>query len=76
MAITQDGALWFIAGTRSLGSGEYLQVSSGGAFGLFADPSGDDAYGLPGSDVSVSSNTVAFKTEIGNSTMVGYIIMP
>ncbi|MCH9002659.1 MAG: hypothetical protein IIC02_08810, partial [Planctomycetes bacterium] len=76
MAITEDGSLWFISGNRGIGSGEYLQVSDGGAFGLFADPTFDDTYGCQGTDVNVSSNTVAFKAGDATNTTVGYIILP
>lgn len=74
-AITPDGGLLFIAGRESVGSGEYLQLSTGGAFGLFADPTGVDAWGCPAADVSVTSNTVAFKSGNNNDTTVAYIIL-
>ncbi|MCH8253153.1 MAG: hypothetical protein IID36_11935 [Planctomycetes bacterium] len=74
-AITPDGSRLFIAGREGVGSGEYLQLSTGGAFGLFADPTGEDAYGCSGTDVSVTANTVAFKSERNNETVVAYIIL-
>jgi hypothetical protein len=76
MAITKDGRRWILAGTRSLGSGEYLQVNTGGGWSVVADPTGADRFGCPASDVSVSSNTVAFKTGNNTDVTVGYVILP
>jgi len=75
MGITKNGSRWFIAGATDIGDGEYLQVSYGGAFSLFADPTDQDAFGCRATDVSISSNTVAFKAENGPDTVVGYMIL-
>jgi len=76
-AVTPDGAYAFLSGTGSIGSGEFLQVGSGGAFMLLPDPDGSSEYGLPATDVVVSSSLVGFKTGAGTtagaSTKVGYI---
>ncbi|MBN2563150.1 MAG: hypothetical protein JXQ75_19685 [Phycisphaerae bacterium] len=54
-----------------------LQHSTGGAFTTFTDPSGTNAYGCPGWDVSCTNNTVAFRsTTDGNNNIVAYIIIP
>jgi hypothetical protein len=76
IAVTPDGARWFIGGKTSVGSGEYLQTGTGGAFEVVEDPSGLDAYGCKGTDVSVSSNTVAFKIGLNTDTTLGYIVLP
>ncbi|MBK8269845.1 MAG: hypothetical protein IPK83_16750 [Planctomycetes bacterium] len=54
ISILPDGSQWFIAGLESIGSGEYLQTSTGGAFTTVADPSGTDELGCPASDVNCS----------------------
>lgn len=83
-AIRPTGSFLFLSGTGSLGSGDYLQVSTGGvSFTVPPDPagvSGGDPLGLPGTDVTASTNTVAFKTGTtvasGTNTTVGYAILP
>lgn len=73
VAITPDGRWIFIAGDQViLESGEFLQASSGGAFGAFADGSGF----LNASDVDASASLVAFKTGRHDDTRLGYIILP
>ena len=76
-SVTPDGAFAFLSGTGSIGSGEFLQVSTGGAFTLPADPDGSSEYGLPATDVVTSATLVGFKTgdgtTAGASTKVGYI---
>ncbi len=78
-SVTPDGAYAYISGMGSIGSGEFLQVSTGGAFSLIADPDGSSQYGLPGTDVATSATLVGFKTgdgtTAGSSTKVGYIIL-
>lgn len=63
MAITPDGSRWFLAGTAGPDDNyDHLQMSVGGAFETFTDPDGDTQTGLlMASDVSCSSNTVAFR---------------
>lgn len=73
MAVTPDGGRWFIAGAGAIGAGEYLQTSTGGDFTVMTDPAGLDALGCPASDVSASSNTVAFKSGDATTTTLGYI---
>lgn len=73
MAISPNGSLWLLAGSEDVGSGEYLQVNDGSGWSLFADPSND--YGCPGTDVSVSENTIAFKSGSGSDTVVAYFVL-
>ena len=69
LAITPDGAYIFLNG--------YLQRSTGGDFTTFTDPSGNDPWACPGSHVSCSDNTVAFRSSTdGANTIVAYIIIP
>ncbi len=75
MGITTDGLLWFIAGSEGVGSGEFLQVTTGGDFEVVADPTGEDSLGCPATDVSVSANVVAFKTGNNTATVLGYAIL-
>ena len=78
-SVTPDGSLAFMSGRGSIGSGEFLQVSTGGAFSLIPDPDGSSNFGLPGTDVTTSATLVGFKTgqgtSTGSSTKVGYIIL-
>ena len=64
MAITNDGARWFISGEGAVDEDiEFLQMATGPTedFTLFEDADGDTKTGyVMASDVSVSSNTVAF----------------
>lgn len=71
MAVSTNGETWWIAGSESVDSGEYLQMNDGSGWKLFEDPS--NSYGCPGTDVSVSSNTIAFKSGSGTNTVVAYI---
>jgi hypothetical protein len=79
-SVMPGGALAFLSGKGSIGSGEFLQVSTGGGFSLIVDPDGSSPYGLPGTDVVTSGTLVGFKTgagtTAGSSTKVGYIILP
>jgi len=66
IAITPDGARWFIGGVDAIDYDiEFLQMSTGGAFELFeetataAEGRSETGY-IMASDVSTSSNTVAF----------------
>ncbi|MBN1513128.1 MAG: hypothetical protein JXB13_14025 [Phycisphaerae bacterium] len=68
IAITPDGARWFIAGIDAVDRDiEFLQMSTGGAFELFeetetaAEGRSQSGY-IMASDVSASANTVAFWT--------------
>jgi hypothetical protein len=62
LAITPDGARWFIAGEGPIDdNSDLLQMSAGGRFNVFTDPDGDTATGrVQATDVSCSANTVAF----------------
>jgi hypothetical protein len=73
MGITPDASKIFIAGFADIGAGEYLQYSTGGVNFTLLQGTGGDAYGFPASDVSVSSNTVAFKGGTEEATHVCYI---
>jgi len=77
--ITPNGTYTFLSGSESIGSGEFLQVSTGGAFSLVNDPDGSSPYGLPATDVAVNGSLVGFKTgdgtTAGANTKVGYIIL-
>ncbi len=73
ISITPDASKIFIAGWESIGSGEYLQYSTGGVNFSLIQGTGGDAYGFPASDVSCSSNTVAFKGGQEQDTVVCYI---
>jgi len=73
ICITQDGSTFFLAGSENVGSGEYLQVSSGGAFATIADPTGDDQLGCPATDVFCGDDVLAFKTGAGSDTVIGYV---
>jgi hypothetical protein len=79
-AVTGTGSYTFIAGWEALGQGEYLQVSTGGAFQIVPDPTNTSEYGVPASDVVASSKIVAFKTGASSTaacdTVVGYIALP
>lgn len=75
LAVAPDGSTWFTAGSGAAGSGEYVQVSTGGAFSTLTDGSGQDTLGCPGSDVSVSGNTLAFKGGTSTSPTVGYVLL-
>lgn len=74
MTITPDGRFRFIAGGGTIGTAEYIQVSTGGAFTTFPDaPGGDDPFGrLPGSEVHASNSVCAFRTPGG---VVAYIVL-
>ncbi len=78
-SVTPDGTFAFLSGKGGIGSGEFLQVSTGGAFSLITDPDGSSDFGLPGTDVTTSATLVGFKTgqgtSSGSSTKVGYIIL-
>jgi hypothetical protein len=78
--VTPDGSRLFLSGKTSIGSGEFLQVSTGGAFTLVEDTNASSPYGLPATDVDVSAGLVGFKTgdgtTTGANTKVGYIILP
>ncbi|MBL8880758.1 MAG: hypothetical protein JNG88_16715 [Phycisphaerales bacterium] len=73
MSISPNGDLWVMGGSENVGSGEYLQVNDGSGWSLFADSSND--YGCPGTDVSISGNTIAFKSGSGSDTVVAYFIL-
>lgn len=73
ICITPDGSSFFLAGSENVGSGEYLQVSTGGAFATIADPSGDDELGCPATDVFCGDDVLAFKTGSGSDTVIGYV---
>lgn len=75
ITVTADGSRWFIAGDEDIGSGDYLQTSTGGAFTVVPDPLDQDELGCPATDVHASANTVAFKTGEGSEVKVGYIIL-
>jgi hypothetical protein len=75
ITVTADGSRWFIAGDEDIGSGDYLQTSTGGAFTVVPDPLDQDELGCPATDVHASDNTVAFKTGEGSEVKVGYIIL-
>ncbi|MCA9243252.1 MAG: hypothetical protein KDA32_04795 [Phycisphaerales bacterium] len=75
LAIELNAAVWWMAGDDNVGSGSYLQRSTGGAFSTIADPEGADDYGLPASDVNVSENTLSFKYGVDTETYVGYAIL-
>jgi hypothetical protein len=65
ICITPDGSRWFLGGAGSLTSDywEYLQMSTGGAFEDFDDPEDSTMTGsMMATDVSCSSNVVAFRT--------------
>ncbi|MBK8913079.1 MAG: hypothetical protein IPM64_00515 [Phycisphaerales bacterium] len=74
MCVTPDGKVWFMSGSRSVGSGEYLQVSTGGAFDVVKGD-GSDPFGCPATDVCASNNTLAFKTGSGTNTVVAYKVL-
>lgn len=77
MSLTPDGLYWFIAGTGSVGSGAYIQVSTGGSFTTLADPTGQDKQGFcPGTDVHASRTLAAFKTGENTDTYLAYIALP
>ncbi|NLX07631.1 MAG: hypothetical protein GXY33_21040 [Phycisphaerae bacterium] len=63
MCITPDGSRWFIAGIGPVDAAvEHLQMSTGGDFETFDDPFNESQTGtLMATDVSCSSNTVAFR---------------
>ncbi|MCH8966270.1 MAG: hypothetical protein IID43_01200 [Planctomycetes bacterium] len=63
LAVTPDGSRWFLAGEGPVGRVmEHLQMSTGGAFEPFEDTEGDTQTGtVMATDVSASSNTVAFR---------------
>lgn len=72
-AITPDGQWTFISGDQDINVDcEYLQVSTGSAFKLFADGTGF----LNASDVTASAKLVAFKIGVNHDTTLGYIVMP
>ena len=77
--VTPDGAHCFLSGSTSLGSGEFLQWSTGGAWSLPADPDASSPYGVPATDVDCSNGCVAFKsgqgTTAGTSTVLAYAIL-
>lgn len=73
IAVSPNGQYWFLAGQGSVDSGEYLQVNDGSGWKLFADPTDD--YGCAGTDVSVSNNTIAFKSGFGTTTVVAYFTL-
>ena len=76
-AITDDGSLTFISGFDGVGSGEYLQVSSGGTFShVPCLTCVEDNYGTRGSNVNIWGNTLAFKNGDSSSTHVAFIILP
>ncbi len=75
LAIEMNAAVWWMAGNDSVGSGDYLMRSTGGAFSTIADPEGADENGLPASDVNVSENTLSFKYGVDTETYVGYSIL-
>ncbi|MBI5864674.1 MAG: hypothetical protein HZB38_09225 [Planctomycetes bacterium] len=75
IALTSDGTTWFLGGLESIGSGEYLQVSTGGAFNTIADPTGADTYGCPGTDVFCGEDVLAFKVGSQTDTTIGYILL-
>ena len=63
LAVTPDGSRWFLAGEGPVDRVmEHLQMSTGGAFEPFEDTEGDTQTGtVMATDVSASSNTVAFR---------------
>lgn len=73
IAVSPNGQYWFLAGQGSVDSGEYLQVNDGTGWKLFADPTNN--YGCPATDVSVSNNTIAFKSGFGTTTVVAYFTL-
>lgn len=74
MTITPDGRFRFIAGGGTIGTAEYIQVSTGEGFTTFPDaPDGFDPFGrLPGSEVHTSNSVCAFRVPGGT---VAYIIL-
>jgi hypothetical protein len=76
--VTPDGSYCFLAGSEGLGSGEYLQYSTGGNWMVPADAVAE--YGVPATDVHCSADCVAFKsadaTTAGTSTVLAYIVLP
>ena len=58
--VTPDGDFFFLCGSASIGTGSWLQVSTGGTFTLIPDPSGLDDN-LRASDAHATNSLVAFK---------------
>ena len=72
-AITPNGQWTFISGDQDINiECEFLQVSTGGAFKLFANGTGF----LNASDVTASDKLVAFKLGANQATTLGYIVLP
>ena len=73
VAITPTGSYIFISGNNDIDvNAEFLQVSTGGAFLHFADGTGF----LNATDVDASATLVGFKTGSGETTTLGYIVLP
>lgn len=74
-AIPPDGSYYFLCGTDSIGTGEWLHVGTGGTFVLLTDP--DDATDMVrASDAHASNDIVAYKTGRNADTTLGYIDLP
>jgi hypothetical protein len=73
VAITPSGGRIFISGNEAVDTAtDYLQVSTGGAFQVFAAGSGF----LNATDVEASATLVAFKTGADEDTTLAYIVLP
>jgi len=73
VAIPSSGGYVFTSGHGAIdANAEFLQVSTGGTFQRFADGTG---Y-LAASDVDAGAALVAFKIGTGETTTLGYIVVP
>ncbi len=73
VAITPNGQRIFISGNEAVDTTtDFLQVSTGGVFQVFAAGSG---Y-LNATDVEASATLIAFKTGADEDTTLAYIVLP
>lgn len=73
--IPPDGSFYFLCGDTSIGTGEWLHVSTGGAFTLLPDPIDADDM-LRASNAEASNSLIAYKTGRNADTVLGYIVLP